>query len=174
MIAQPSAPMNRPRPQGPSRRDLTLAFAATWLLASAWGSVVQTQFNLAALTAFAVEVPLGLRLLTSLQDLVSFGGVYAGIVLASWLPAFAVAAWLARRWPGWRVALFAAAAGVGVIVAIRAVDAVAPMPVFIDATRSMAGLLTMALGSALAGALFARWSAPRQELGAGRPLEARS
>ena len=165
--------MDRSRPQGLSWGQLALAFAAAWLLASAWGSVVQTQFNLAALTGLAVEVPLALRLLTSLQDLVSFGGVYAGIVLAAWLPAFAVAAWLARRWPGGGVALFAAAAGVGVIVAIRIVDAVAPMPVFIDATRSTAGLLTMALGSALAGALFARWSAPRQELAADRPLEAR-
>ena len=154
--------MNRPRPHALSWREL--AFAAAWLLASAWGSVVQTQFNLAALTALAVEVPLPLRLLTSLQDLGSFGGIYAGIVLAAWLPAFAVATWLARRWPGRRVALFAAAAGVGLVVAIRAVDAFAPMPVFIDATRGMAGLLTIALGSVLAGALFGRWSRPRQEL----------
>lgn len=164
--------MDLPRPHNPSWRHLALAFAASWLLASVWGSLAQTQFNLAALTALAVEVPMALRLLTSLQDLASFGGIYAGIVLAGWLPAFAAAAWLARRWPRGRVALFAAAAGVGLVVAIRVVDAVAPMPVFIYATRSTAGLLTLALGSALAGALFARWSG-RRALGADRFLEAR-
>ena len=135
--------MDRPPPHNPSWRHLALAFAASWLLASVWGSLAQTQFNLAALTALAVEVPMALRLLISLQDLASFGGIYA------------------------------AAAGVGLVVAIRVVDAVAPMPVFIYATRSTAGLLTMALGSALAGALFARWSG-RRELGADRLLEARS
>ncbi|MBC7942017.1 MAG: hypothetical protein H7Z19_20050, partial [Chitinophagaceae bacterium] len=88
--------MNRtPRLAKPThpRRRLALAFALAWLLATAWGSLAQTQFNLAALTAFDVEVPLPLRLLTSLQDLAGFGGVYAGIVLAAWLPAFAGAAW---------------------------------------------------------------------------------
>lgn len=164
--------MNRSRSNGPSWRHLALAFAAAWLLASVWGSLVQTQFNLAALTSLAVEVPMALRLLTSLQDLASFGGIYAGIVLAAWLPAFAVAAWLARRWPGGRVALFAAAAGAGLAVAIRVVDAVAPMPVFIDATRSTGGLLTMALGSALAGALFAHWLG-REGAGADRLPDAR-
>lgn len=85
--------MNRTRPPDPTWRRRALAFAVAWLLATAWGSLAQTQFNLAALTALDVQVPLPLRLLTSLQDLAGFGGVYAGIVLAAWLPAFAAAAW---------------------------------------------------------------------------------
>ncbi|MFN3304402.1 MAG: hypothetical protein ACK44A_11855 [Roseateles sp.] len=134
---------------------------AGWLLAAAWGSVVQTQFNLQALVALGVPVPPGVRALTTLQDLAGFGPVYAGILAAGWLPALGLAAWLARRWPAARTALFAAAAGTGMVAAVRAVDALAPMPVFIDATRGWPGLLTMAAGAALGGWLAARLGARR-------------
>ena len=130
--------------------------AAAWLLAAAWGSVVQTQFNLQALVALGVDVPPGLRALTTLQDLAGFAPVYAGILAAGWLPALGLAAWLARRQPAWRTALLTSAAGLGMMAAVRAVDAVAPMPVFIDATRGWPGLLTMAAGAALGGLLYAR------------------
>ena len=132
------------------------AFAVAWLLASVWGSLVQTHFNLRALARLGVEMPVSLRARTAAQDLVGFGPVYAGIVLAAWLPAFGVAIWLARRWPAARAWLLPLAAGAGLVVAIRVVDAVAPMPVFIDATRGIGGLLAMAAGCALAGLLFER------------------
>ncbi|MBC7939804.1 MAG: PQQ-dependent sugar dehydrogenase, partial [Chitinophagaceae bacterium] len=73
-----------------------LALGAGWLLAAAWGSVVQTQFNLQALVALGVPVPPGLRALTTLQDLAGFAPVYAGILAAGWIPALGLAAWLAR------------------------------------------------------------------------------
>jgi len=129
--------------------------ALAWLLASAWGSVVQTQWNLQALVGLGLEVPLGLRLLTTGQDLISFGPIYAGIVAAGWLPALLVAHLLARRWTQWRTPLFLAAAGLGLMAAVRSVDAVAPMPAFIDATRGWPGLLVMAAGAAVAGGLYA-------------------
>lgn len=137
-----------------------LAMVAGWLFAAAWGSVVQTQFNLQALVALDVPMPLGVRALTSLQDLAGFAPVYAGILAAGWLPALGLAAWLAKRWPAARTALFTAAAGVGMVAAVRAVDAIAPMPVFIDATREWPGLLSMAAGAALGGWLGAHLSAP--------------
>ena len=137
-------------------------FVVAVLLAAAWGSVVQTQFNLQALVALEVDVPMQVRTTTTLQDLAGFGPLYAGIVLAGWLPAFLVAALPVRMWPQWRVPLYAVAAGVGVIAAIRTVDAFAPMPVLIDATRGDAGLLAMAAGSVLAGAGFAWWTRPRR------------
>ena len=125
-----------------------------WLLATAWGSVVQTQWNLQALVALGLDLPLALRLQTTAQDLLAFGPLYAGIVAAGWLPAVVVALGLARRWPAGRTALLAAAGGVGLIAAVRAVDAVAPMPAFIDATRGWPGLLAMAAGAALAAGLY--------------------
>ena len=127
-----------------------------WLLAAAWGSVVQTQFNLQALVDLGVPMPAALRTETTWRDLVGFGPIYAGILAAGWLPALGAAAWLARRQPAWRSPLFAAAAGLGMIAAVRAVDAVAPMPNFIDATRSLTGLLLMAVGAVLAGWVYAR------------------
>ena len=138
-----------------------MAVIAGWLLAAAWGSVVQTQFNLQALMALGVSVPAGLRALTTLQDLAGFAPVYAGILAAGWLPALGLATWLARPWPAARTALFTAAAGLGMVAAVRAVDALAPMPVFIDATRGWPGLLSMAAGAALGGWLCARLSTRR-------------
>ena len=127
-----------------------------WLLAAVWGSVVQTHWNLQALADLGVDVPAAERARTTLQDLIGFAPVYAGILAAGWLPALALAAFLARRWPAWRSPLLAAAAGAGMVAAVRCVDAVAPMPVFIDATRHLPGLLAMAAGAVIAGLLYAR------------------
>ena len=149
------------------RRRLA-AFGIALMFAAVWGTLVQTQFNLAALAELGLAIPLQARALTSLQDLAGFGPVYAGIVLAAWLPAFAVAAWLARRQPAWRMGLYALAAGVGLVVAVRVVDAVAPMPVLIYATRTWGGLLAMALGSVLGGALFAALTGKARRAGPGR------
>lgn len=133
-------------------RPLLLAL----LLAAAWGSVVQTQWNLQALAGLGLEIPIADRLHTTWQDLMGFAPVYAGIVAIGWLPALAVAALLARWWPARRAPLMTLAAGVGMVAAVRSVDAIAPMPVFIDATRHLSGLLAMALGAAMAGLLYAR------------------
>ncbi len=145
--------MNAPRLRW-TRHLLPLLLA--WLLAAAWGSVVQTQWNLQALVGLGVEIPLTERLLMTRQDLMGFAPVYGGILAVGWLPALAVAALLARWWPAGRSPLLALAAGVGMVAAVRAVDAVAPMPVFIDATRHLAGLLAMAVGAVMAGWLYAR------------------
>jgi hypothetical protein len=131
------------------------------LLAAVWGSVVQTQWNLQALADLGIDIPATLRVQTSLQDLIGFAPVYAGILAAGWLPALTVAAVLARHWPAWRSVLLAAAAGAGMVAAVRTVDAVAPMPVFIDATRHWPGLLAMAAGAVVAGLLYARRTARR-------------
>ncbi|MFT7402128.1 MAG: hypothetical protein ACI83N_001726 [Hydrogenophaga sp.] len=144
----------QPHPK-PPRRHWTNHLVAL-LLAAAWGSVVQTQFNLQALVELGVPVPAALRTETTWRDLIGFGPVYAGILAAGWLPALGTATWLARRQPAWRSPLFATAAGLGMIAAVRAVDAVAPMPNFIDATRSLTGLLLMAVGAVLAGWVYAR------------------
>ncbi len=153
------APATRP----PLKRRLaTLTGAA--LAASIWGSVVQTQFNLNALTAADLPVPaplsLSLRLQTTAQDLLGFGPAYAALVLLAWLPALGLAAVLGRRWPAWRGALYTLAGGLGLAVALSAVNAAAPMPALIDATRSALGLGWMALGSAVAAGCYARATRP--------------
>lgn len=151
--------MQHPPHPKPPRRHWTHHLAPlllAWLLATAWGSVVQTQFNLQALVGLGVPMPAALRMETTWRDLIGFGPVYAGILAAGWLPALLLAAWLARRWPTWRSPLLASAAGLSLIAAVRAVDAVAPMPNFIDATRGLTGLLLMAVGAVLAGWVYAQ------------------
>lgn len=130
-----------------------------WLLAAAWGSVVQTQWNLQALVGLGVGISAGDRASATWQDLIGFAPVYGGILAAGWVLALPFAALLAQRWPAWRSPLLATAAGVGMVAAVRAVDAVAPMPVFIDATRHLPGLLAMAAGAVIAGLLYARFTA---------------
>lgn len=130
-----------------------------WVLAAAWGSVVQTCWNLRALVDVGVNIPAADWLRVLGQDLLGFAPVYGGILATGWLIALPVASGLARWWPAGRSALLAAAAGVGMVAAVRAVDAVAPMPVFIDATRGLPGLLAMAAGAVLAGWLYATLSA---------------
>ena len=132
------------------------AFLASVLTATSWGAIVQTQFNLHELQALGAAVPVALRLLTTAQDLIGFGPLYALVVVVALGLAFPVAALVARIAPGWRGALFALAGFVGLIVAIRLVDAVTPPPVLIAATRTTLGLLAMTLGGALGGRLYAR------------------
>ncbi len=158
------APQDTPRGHFPWLHRLG-RLAAAWLAASAWGSVVQTQFNLNALTAADLPLPapvtLGLRLQTTVQDLAFFGPAYAALLLLAGLPAIGLAAMLGRRWPGRRSSLYTAAGGLGCVVAISAVNAVAPMPALIDATRTPLGLGLMALGCAVAAGAYAHATRPR-------------
>lgn len=143
----------------PRRRRWTshlLPLLLALVIAAAWGSVVQTQWNLQGLAGLGLDIPWADRLLTTGQDLMGFAPAYAALLAIGWLPALAVAAFLARRWPAARATLLALAAGAGMVAAIRTVDAVAPMPVFIDATRHLPGLLVMALGAVIAGLIYAK------------------
>lgn len=133
-----------------------LAFLAAVLTATAWGAVVQTQFNLAQLQALGAEVPLMLRLRTTGEDLLGFGPLYASVVMVALGLAFPVATLIARSAKGARGALFALAGFVGLIAAIRIVDALVPPPVLIAATRTTIGLLAMTAGGAVAGWVWAR------------------
>ncbi|APQ11809.1 hypothetical protein BJP27_09955 [Pseudomonas oryzihabitans] len=146
--------MSKPLWRALLRPRTLLAFAAALLLASAWGSLVQTQYNLAALQGLGLPIDAATRWQTSLQDLLGFGPVYAAIVLAAWLPAFAAAFWLGRRKGAYRACLLPLAASVSLIAAIRLIDAFAPMPVLIYATRTLDGLLAMAVGGLVGGLLF--------------------
>lgn len=134
------------------------ALLLAWALAAAWGSLVQTHWNLQALVDVGVNIPANDWWRVIGQDLVGFAPIYGGILAAGWLVALPVASGLAHWWPSGRSALLALAAGVGMVAAVRAVDAVAPMPVFIDATRGLPGLLAMAVGAVLGGWLYARLS----------------
>jgi hypothetical protein len=140
-----------------------IGFVLAVIVASLWASVVQTQFNLAALVELGASVPAGVRWQTTLHDIAGFGPLFAAVASVAFALAFALAAGLARRAPRARGVLLTLAGWLGLIVAVRLIDAFVPPPVLIAATRSIVGLLAMTAGGALAGGLFARVAAsPRR------------
>ena len=118
------------------------------------GCVIQTQIILAEVQAMGGPVTAAVRLQTTLQDLMGFAPVFAGMVAATFLAAFPVAAWLGRRMaqPAMRIGVYAAAAAVGLGLAFQVADAFAPMPTLIAATRGVVDTVWM-VSSALAGGL---------------------
>lgn len=137
-----------------------IGFVLAVIVASLWASIVQTQFNLAALVELGASVPAALRWQTTLHDIAGFGPMFAAVASVAFALGFALAAWFARRAPRARLVLLAFAGWLGLIVAVRLIDAFVPPPVLIAATRSVVGLLAMTAGGALAGGVFARLTMP--------------
>lgn len=131
-----------------------LAWLGATLVTAAAGSIVQTQFNLAAISAAGAPVPFDLRLQATLQDLVGFAPLLAAIAAAGFLVAFVVAARLTRRWPGRRNGLYTLAGAVAITTPILLMNALLPLTV-IGATRSLAGVVALAAAGALGGRVYA-------------------
>jgi vacuolar-type H+-ATPase subunit I/STV1 len=139
---------------------LLFAFIAAVAATTATGSIVQTQFNLAALTAMDVPISLGIRLQTTGHDLLSFTPAFGAIVAAGFLIAFLVAGWLVGRLPQARTGLYALAGAVAVASAMLIMNAIFGLSL-VAATRSIAGLAALALAGALGGMVFAAsWRRP--------------
>ena len=130
------------------------AWLAATIVAAAAGSIVQTQFNLAAIEGLGAPVPPGLRLQTTLHDLTGFAPLLAGVTATGFLVAFPVAALIAGRWPRARTVLYTLAGGVAVGTAILVMNAALPVTA-IGATRSIMGLLALSTMGALGGRVFA-------------------
>lgn len=148
---------------------LLIDFLAAVTLAVLWGSIAQTQFNLAALAGLGADIGLGLRLSTTWQDLLGFAPLYAAIVVAALIPALFASALVARLLPRLRLAVFALGAAAGWLLAIQLVNALAPMPTLIAATRGIGGLLTLAIGIGFAGLLFAALRTPSERRSVPQP-----
>lgn len=141
---------------------------AAWLVAASItaliGSIVQTQFNLAAVAALDGPVPLQLRLETTVLDLAGFAPALTLIVAAGFAIAFPVAAFLERRWTlarARRTALYALAGATAVATPIFLMNSLLPITA-IAATRAPAGLLLLWAAGALGGSAFAALVEPRR------------
>lgn len=132
---------------------------AAWLLAvltaTVIGSIVQTQFNLAAIVNLEVAVPVGTWLLTTIQDIFSFGLLYGILVAIALAIGFAVAALLSKYTSLPRNFMFVLAGAVAVLVLLVALNTALPMTP-IAATRNIFALLLMALAGAPAGWVYTR------------------
>ncbi len=142
---------------------LILGFLAAVVLTVTWGSVVQTQYNLAALTGIGVEIGLGTNLRATFSDIFSgFSLTYAGyMVLPSLLVAFIVA-WLVVRRIGAPLQWFGLAGGLAILIAIPLVNWLSPLALLIGASRDASSVVVMALGGVAGGVLFAWMTRPDQ------------
>ncbi|MGM0569557.1 PQQ-dependent sugar dehydrogenase [Marinobacter sp.] len=150
---------------------VVLAFAIALVIGALLGSVVQTQINLMALRGLGVEIGAGAWFVTTLEDLAMFGPVYLAMFGVGFLVSQVVAMALTRHvLESWRRLVCALAAAVGLWATFTIVDALAPPPTLIAATRASEGMLAMLVTAAIAGWLFAVMAAPtdaRRNGGAG-------
>jgi MFS family permease len=130
------------------------AWAAASASAGAVGSIVQTQFNLAAIAAVGAPVPLPVRLQTTLQDLAGFAPMLIAVSAAGFLVAFLVSGWLARRLPRQRTLLHTLAGALATGAALASMHASMPITI-IGAARSLTGSLALCAAGALGGFVFA-------------------
>lgn len=134
-----------------------LAFSLAVLLATVWGSIVQTQFNLGALIGIGADIPAGLRFRSTMADVFSgFTPTYAGyVVIPSLIVAFAVAWWVAKRAPGRPMFWFGLAGGLAILLGVPLVNYLSPLAMVFGAVRDPLCLVLMALGGVAGGVLFA-------------------
>jgi len=139
------------------------AFLAAVVVAVVWGSVVQTQYNLAALTGIGVDIGPGINLQATMIDIFSgFSLTYGGyIVLPALLVAFFIA-WLVVRRTGAPLLWFALAGGLAILVGIPLVNWLSPLALLIGASRDFSSVILMAVGGAIGGILFA-WLTHRRQ-----------
>lgn len=119
------------------------------------GSIVQSLFNIRALSLLGVDVPISETITVILHDLYAFLPLYAFIVAIGFAVAMS-AAWLVtlfvRRF---QPLIFAAAGAVALACAFEINDWLAPVPTFFSATRTLPGHLAMILTGTLGGFFFA-------------------
>ena len=134
-----------------------LAVVATTLL----GSILATQFVLAELATMQVEVPLTLRLETTVHDVIGMSPTYAPIVAGALLVAFLVAALLTYFVPLPRRRWYLVGGFVGIIAALLLVKAVLGGTPISGAKDSL-GLIAQGIAGLFGGWIFAKLCPERE------------
>jgi hypothetical protein len=133
---------------------IVAAFLAALLVTTVAGTVFQSQFNLAQLTALGVSIPMGLRLETTARDLAGFAPNFGALSAAAFLVAFTVTG-LIRRWlPQQRTALYALAGAVAIWAMLMLMELALGLTA-IAAARTLAGFTSLVVAGALGGWVFA-------------------
>jgi hypothetical protein len=143
----------------PSLRPLAAYLAAT-LSTAVLGSLIQTQFNLAALKTLGAPITAAINLQTSLQDLLGFAPLWAAILALGFLIAFVIALLISNVLPYYRTLLLVSAGTVSVFATLWLMQLALPITA-IAATRGTAGFVLMGLTGAVGGWLFA-WVSSRR------------
>ena len=145
---------------------MLFAFLLAVLVGAVLVSIANTHVVLQALAAVGAEIPAGVRLDAIQRDLVGFGPTLAVLVLIAFLVAFPTAGLVARLLgPGWRRLGYTLAGGTAIAVMMLAITAVycqilGATVTPVASSRELQGLLTLALGGAAAGFLYASLTSP--------------
>lgn len=147
--------------KAPLSARIVLAFFAAVVVAVVFGAIVQSHYNLQALSSIGIDVD-GVRMSTMARDIFSgFSPTYGGyIVLPALLVAFGLAALLSARRPRLRLPLFTLGGYLAVLAAIPLVNLLSPVALLVGASRDTSAIFWMAGGGALAGLLFAAITGP--------------
>lgn len=128
-----------------------LAVAATTVL----GSILATQFVLAELGTMQVDVPLSVRLQTTVHDVIGMSPTYAPIVAGALLVAFLVAALFTYFFPLPRRRWYLVGGFLGIIAALLLVKSVLGGTPISGAKDSL-GLIAQGIAGLFGGWIFAK------------------
>ena len=138
---------------------------AAYLLAvvatTVFGSVAATQFVLAELRTMQVDVPLGVRLETTIHDIIGMNPAYTPIIAGALLVAFLVAALLTHFVPLPKRSWYLVGGFVGVIAALMLVKALLGATPITGAKDSL-GMVAQGMAGLFGGWVFAKLC-PRKE-----------
>jgi len=143
-----------PYVNGASKVKKLLAYVIAVVLAAALSSVVQSQFNLIAIASLVEQLPFRDWLYTVWFDLRSFTPTML-VIMAPVLLLALIASGLLRRFAG--IGRFWLAVGCslsGFLLALWAINTLAPMPTLIAASRSVVGSVALALCAAAGAAIY--------------------
>ena len=132
-----------------------LAWAAASLLAYLVASFFVTQFNIAALAALSQPTPLGLRISTTLQDVVGMSFLYLPLIAVGLGIAFLSVYWPLGNLLGTGPLVYIAAGFVALLTLhLAMILAVGLNP--IAPTRELTGFFSQCFAGAMGGYLFHR------------------
>ena len=143
-----------------------LIFVLSVLLGSVLVSVANTHVVLQSLAAIGAEIPPAVRIDAIRRDLLGFGPTLFVVVLIGFAIAFPVAGWIARLLgKPWRRIGFTLAGGVAVACIMLAITAFYAQALEstitpVASSRTLGGLLSLALGGAGAGFFFSLLKPP--------------
>lgn len=143
-----------------------IAFLLAAVAGSVLVSIANTHVVLQALVRAGASIPTGVRLEAIRHDLVGFAPTLFALVLIGFAIAFPVAGLVSRLFgPAWRRLGFTLAGGVAIAAIMLGITAL--YSYLLDSTitpvaasRELPGLLTLCLGGAAAGFLFATLTPP--------------
>lgn len=143
----------------PSRLKRALGYLSGFILAvvfaGALGSVVQTQFNILAMSGIGPTVDFSTRLQVTGYDLLHFAPLLIVIMAVTFLFSLPIAHIFTRIQKRQFIGWCAAGTGIGFWLALQLIDHVAPMPTLIAATRTSAGTFFMVMSAVAGGAVYA-------------------